>query len=133
MVFLPFGFFLDRRMGRPPFWPGPSGRLLAAVAAFALAGCASMSPEECRVADWAEQGYKDGRSGLTPTRITEHRKACAEVGVVPDAQRYRQGWDRGVQEYCTPTNGLAQGRACGFRDIRAMDAMGMLCLLVVPT
>lgn len=77
----------------------------------ALAGCASMSPQECRVAHWEEQGYADGRHGYAPTRIIEHRKACAEVGIAPDPGRYRQGWERGVREYCTPANGVAQGRA----------------------
>lgn len=98
-------------MNRLPYGLGLIGWLLVAVVALGLAGCASMSPEECRVADWAEQGYKDGRSGFAPTRITEHRKACAEAGVVPDAHRYRLGWDRGVLEYCTPSHGVAQGRA----------------------
>lgn len=84
---------------------------VGACIALALAGCASMSPEDCLTANWGEQGYKDGRNGLTPTRIIEHRKACADVGVVPDARRYRQGWDQGVLEYCTPANGVAQGRA----------------------
>lgn len=88
-----------------------AGLVVAAAAVLGLAGCASMSPEECRVANWGERGYADGRNGFTPTRIAEHRKACAEVGVVPDAQRYRQGWDRGVLEYCTPANAVAQGRA----------------------
>lgn len=84
---------------------------MASAAVFVLAGCASMSPEECMVANWAEQGHKDGRNGYAPTRITEHRKACAEVGVVPDGRRYRMGWDEGVLEYCTPANGISQGRA----------------------
>lgn len=87
------------------------GLALVAAATLGLAGCASMSPEECQVANWVEQGYADGRNGYTPTRITEHRKACAEVGVVPDGRRYRQGWDRGVLEYCTPANGVSTGRA----------------------
>lgn len=84
---------------------------VAAAIVLGLSGCASMSPEECLVANWDEQGYKDGRAGFAPTRITEHRKACAEVGVAPDAQRYRWGWDQGVREYCTPVNAVAQGRA----------------------
>lgn len=88
-----------------------TARLLVAGAAFALAGCASMSPSDCLTANWGDQGYKDARMGLAPTRIMEHRKACAEVGVIPDTAFYRQGWDQGVLEYCTPANAVTQGRA----------------------
>lgn len=98
---------------------------MAAAAVLGLAGCASMSPEECLVADWGEQGHQDGRNGFTPSRITEHRKACAEVGVVPDGRRYRQGWDQGVREYCTPANGVAQGRAGSpYRNVCPRDLEG---------
>lgn len=76
-----------------------------------LAGCASMSADECRLAHWDEQGWRDGRDGMPVTRIIEHRKACAEVGVVPDADLYRQGHERGVMEYCTPARAVSQGRA----------------------
>lgn len=91
----------------------PSTRFLILIAAslLFLPGCASMSPEQCLSADWAEQGYADGRNGYVPTRIAEHRQACAEVGVMPDARRYRRGWDAGVLEYCTPANGVTTGRA----------------------
>ncbi|UJF24873.1 DUF2799 domain-containing protein [Suttonella sp. R2A3] len=84
---------------------------VAIAAVLTLVGCASMSVEECMVANWNEQGYKDGRNGYAPTRIIEHRKACAKAGMAPDAMRYRQGWDAGVLQYCTPANGVAQGRA----------------------
>lgn len=76
-----------------------------------LAACASMSEKECLSADWFEQGHLDGRNGQPPTRIIEHRKACAKVAVMPDGELYRQGWEHGIIEYCTPANGLAEGRA----------------------
>lgn len=88
----------------------PPAAVLAICATMALAGCASMSPEECLIANWGEQGWQDGRNGYAPTRIIEHRKACAEVGVVPDTAQYRRGWDQGVLEYCTPANGVVLGR-----------------------
>lgn len=92
-------------MGRRFAW------VLAAAATLGLAGCASMSPQQCLVANWGEQGYSDGRNGYPLTRLMAHRQACAEVGIAPDPAFYRQGWDQGVFEYCTPANGMAQGRA----------------------
>ena len=67
-----------------------------------LAGCASMSEDQCRRADWFQQGERDGVAGQPPGRIDAHREACAKAGVAPDATRWQQGWYRGVASYCTP-------------------------------
>lgn len=82
--------------------------LLLAVAI--LAGCASMSEEECLTADWYERGVRDGRNGQHHDYIAQHREACAKVGVVPKEQLYRLGHNLGIREYCTPDNGARQGR-----------------------
>ncbi len=67
-----------------------------------LGGCASMSEEQCRRADWAERGRQDGSRGEPEGRIEAHREACAKAGVAPDVARWRQGWLEGVRNYCTP-------------------------------
>lgn len=72
------------------------------AAAALLAGCESMTEDQCRRADWLQQGERDGQQGQPPGRIDAHREACAKTGVAPDAMRWQQGWRRGVVSYCTP-------------------------------
>ena len=38
-------------------------RLAPLAAALVLAGCAAMSAEECRTANWRDQGYRDALAG----------------------------------------------------------------------
>jgi hypothetical protein len=100
-------------------------RLLALLPATLalLAACASMSDDQCRRADWLEQGRRDGRAGESPYRIDAHAKACGKLGITPDAQRWQAGWREGVVAYCTPQvawalgarNGSYEG-ACRDRD-----------------
>lgn len=85
--------------------------LLAATAMLVLAGCASMSPQECRTADWYERGLRDGQDGQSRAYLDEHAKACKEVNVRPDASRWAAGWEVGIRHYCTPANGFEQGRS----------------------
>ena len=44
---------------------------LAAIllAPWALAACATLSPEQCRVVDWREQGFRDGRNGAADNPV----------------------------------------------------------------
>lgn len=85
-------------------------RLLPLGAAALLAGCAAMSVEECRTADWREQGMRDALKGKSRAHFEEIRQACAEAGVVPRAPQYWEGWNRGIGQFCTPANGLRWGR-----------------------
>lgn len=74
-----------------------------------LAGCASMSKDECRVVDWRTVGYEDGAAGRASDTIGRYRKACASVGVAPDLDAYRAGRAEGLREYCRPENGFRVG------------------------
>lgn len=69
-----------------------------------------MSEQECLTANWLDQGYRDGVRGEPVSRLADHSKACAKVGVYPDMIRYQKGRDQGVLEYCRPQNALQQGR-----------------------
>ena len=55
-------------------------RAMLSVGCAMLAGCATMSPEECLQANWEEVGYNDGAAGYPVSRSAEHREACAETG-----------------------------------------------------
>lgn len=86
----------------------PSIRILATSLVMALGGCASMEPEQCRVADWFRVGQSDGARG-DPERVSAYTEDCLKVGTRPDPGRYRQGWDIGIRSYCTPQNGWRSG------------------------
>lgn len=85
-------------------------RYLPALLLILLSGCASMSPEQCRQADWRQIGYADAIKGLPGSQINEHASACAEVGVRPNLDAYLQGRQQGLQTYCQPENGFQAGR-----------------------
>jgi hypothetical protein len=88
-----------------------SRALLAVLVIASLGGCASLSESECRMSDWFDIGFRDGRQGRPADRITEHVKACAKHGTAPERARYLDGHFAGLGSYCTPHNGLAIGRA----------------------
>lgn len=74
-----------------------------------LAGCESMSVSECKVADWGRVGYADGAAGVAQTRLAAYAEDCGKAGIVPQANAYRQGWDSGIQRFCTAANGWREG------------------------
>jgi hypothetical protein len=74
-----------------------------------LAGCATLSKNECLNADWYSIGYVDGARGYRASRIGEHRQACAEYSVKPDFEQYEKGRIAGLVEYCNPRNGYWLG------------------------
>jgi hypothetical protein len=76
-----------------------------------LAGCArtSLTESQCVAGDWETVGYRDGSRGLPQSHLLEHQNACGRHGVVPERERYLEGWQDGVTRFCTPTNGFARG------------------------
>ncbi|MGL6159634.1 DUF2799 domain-containing protein [Microbulbifer sp.] len=84
-----------------------------AVLVLLAGGCATMSEEECLIADWHAIGYEDGAAGLQVTQLGKRREACADHGVRPDTTAYRAGRDEGLQLYCTEHRGFRLGRAGG--------------------
>jgi Protein of unknown function (DUF2799) len=84
----------------------------------ALAGCSSMSANECLATDWRTVGYEDGVVGYSGNRIGQYRKACGEHGVTPDLNQYQSGRDQGLQEFCKPLNGFRTGaRGKGYNGV----------------
>ncbi len=74
-----------------------------------VAGCSSLSKQECRNADWYIIGLEDGSAGRTLQTVGSHRKACARVDIVPDMTAYENGHNQGRQRYCTRENGFQLG------------------------
>ncbi|MGD2133214.1 MAG: DUF2799 domain-containing protein [Maricaulaceae bacterium] len=83
------------------------------VAAAAVSGCASMSENECRVADWHALGYEDGAAGRPAGYVGERRQACARHQVGIDFDSYLEGRDRGLVQFCRPERGFNIGAQGG--------------------
>lgn len=89
----------------------PAARALAAlVLLLFLTACASLTEEECRAADWSRIGLRDGAEGRGTDHIEAHRRACAGIGVSPDAEAWLRGRERGLRFYCTPTKAYEVAR-----------------------
>ena len=85
-------------------------RIISALAlALTLASCATMSPEECRFANWTDVGLRDGLEGKTLGLLNERISDCAEAGVRVDGNAYIKGRDTGLQSYCRLENAAPLG------------------------
>jgi hypothetical protein len=92
------------------------------TAAAALAGCNSMSAQECLSTDWRTVGYEDGVNGYAGDRIGRYRNACSEHGVTPDLNLYQAGREDGLREFCKPANGFRVGaRGNGYSGVCPAD------------
>lgn len=93
-----------------PMFPRTMHTCLGVFLVWQLAGCASLTPEQCKLADWASIGMADGSHGESAARINDHAKACAEVGVRPDLPAYLRGRAQGLLHYCQAENAFKVGR-----------------------
>lgn len=70
--------------------------ILAAVAcAAALSGCATLSADDCRNADWYRIGDRDGVSG-SQSLLDQYQQMCSAHGVKVNDGRYLEGWRDGA-------------------------------------
>jgi len=77
---------------------------------YLLAGCATLSKQECLVGDWQAIGYNDGVAGHYSDRLASHTEACAKANVTPNYQAWERGRKLGLQQYCTINNAYNIGR-----------------------
>lgn len=85
------------------WWP------MGVLACGLLGACSTMSPGECRLANWHDIGQRDGLAGQTLALLDERAKDCAEAGVALDQPRYLKGRELGLQGYCQPDNAVRLG------------------------
>ncbi len=83
---------------------------VAATGVALLAGCTTMTKEQCLVGAWGEKGYQDGLSGYQPSRLDDHAQACAKYGAAPNPSAYLSAREDGLRTYCTWESGFRQGR-----------------------
>lgn len=83
------------------------GFCLVILSCAVVTACISLSPEQCRVADWKALGEKDGIQGREQ-QLAKHLKSCAPIGITPNTLLYRQGYQAGLALYCQPQHILDQ-------------------------
>ncbi|MFE9082855.1 DUF2799 domain-containing protein [Brevundimonas sp. NPDC003935] len=83
---------------------------VAATGVALLAGCTTMTKEQCLAGAWGEKGYQDGLSGYQPSRLDDHAQACAKYGAAPNPSAYLSAREDGLRTYCTWESGFRQGR-----------------------
>ena len=83
---------------------------VAATSVALLAGCTTMTKEQCLAGAWGEKGYQDGLSGYRPSRLDDHAQACAKYGAAPNPSAYLSAREDGLRTYCTWESGFRQGR-----------------------
>lgn len=92
-------------------WTAPWRSLsLLVLLAVAFPACKTLSEGECRDQDWYGIGADDGFDGAPASQIDQHRAACAEYGIEPDAEQYEAGRRDGLVQYCTVERGFDIGR-----------------------
>jgi len=82
---------------------------ILSIAAISLAGCASISEDECISGSWSDIGYKDGVNGKARGKLADYTKTCAKYGVEPNRKAYLTAFDNGLVKYCTYERGLELG------------------------
>ncbi len=80
-----------------------------ALTALALSGCATLNEAQCTDGDWFGIGANDARSGHTPDRIVQHRRACEKFAVMPEPQDYDAGYQVGLIDFCVSREGFLLG------------------------
>ncbi|MFK7895153.1 MAG: DUF2799 domain-containing protein [Myxococcota bacterium] len=92
-----------------------SSALIAVIPLVAVMGCAGRTPEisetQCKIGDWETLGERDGALGVRSSKLLELQETCIEYGVKPDRATYMAGWERGVRDYCSPSNAFAVGES----------------------
>ncbi len=92
-----------------------AGRALGICLALAwlalVSGCATIAAEDCPRVDWYQLGRQDGAQGQPESRVHEHRRACRDVGVLPDERAWLTGRHEGLRSYCTLPTALREGSA----------------------
>lgn len=68
-----------------------------------LSGCAAMSVEQCKTANWFNVGEKDGAAG-NKSHIDKYYSSCKKANIIPSQNLYEMGYLKGLGAYCQPEN-----------------------------
>ena len=79
------------------------------LASVVMTGCASMTADECKSANWKEVGVSDGLKGRPSSFLVERVNDCLKTGVRLDTALYADGRDQGLQNFCRFENAAVLG------------------------
>lgn len=82
---------------------------LAALISLVLTGCATMSADQCMVADWYRLGEQDAEAGRTTDYLADRASACREAGYTADTDAWYAGFEQGLEAFCTLDSGFRFG------------------------
>ncbi|MGL6329092.1 DUF2799 domain-containing protein [Aeromonas rivipollensis] len=91
---------------RSPFM---SPKILLLTLPLLLAGCSSLSEEECRAMSWYNQGYQDGEQGKTRTATRDYKQTCGEYGLRVDEDEWQRGYAKGSSSIASRSSPTARG------------------------
>lgn len=84
--------------------------LLAVFAIFFLGSCATLKKSDCTDGNWSGIGFNDAAAGLkSGPQFRAHTKACAKHRIAPNLAVYNTGYQKGLVQFCTTTNGYNRG------------------------
>ena len=72
-------------------------------------GCATMSPEQCMVADWYRLGEQDALAGRSSDHLANRAGACQDAGYQSDMDAWYAGFEDALPSFCTLDNGFRFG------------------------
>lgn len=75
--------------------------LILGLASSMLYGCAAMSVEECKTANWQQVGMQDASEGKE-SQLAKYYKACQKANIQPPQRLYEHGYQKGLTYYCQP-------------------------------
>ncbi|EHK56944.1 hypothetical protein MAXJ12_12297 [Mesorhizobium alhagi CCNWXJ12-2] len=82
----------------------------AAAGLMALSSCATLNEQQCATVSWVQLGQEDGAAGRPASYVQQHEQACSKHKLPVNRAEWQTGWDVGIRAYCTPANGLSEGR-----------------------
>ena len=80
------------------------------ILCFMLASCTSLSDDDCPQGSWSSIGADDAARGQPITLLSDHRKSCRRVGVIPDEEQYLKGYRHELVRFCSEASGFSYGR-----------------------
>ncbi len=74
-----------------------------------LGGCTTMKKGDCENRKWKVQGYKDAMKGFPSSHYQNQKKACMKFNIRVNKDRYMEGFNKGIRDFCTYKNGYEFG------------------------